>query len=150
MAYDEALAERIREVLADSADVTEQKMFGGLAFLVRGHMVCGVTHDDLMLRLGPEGAAAALNRPHVRAMDFTGRTMTSMVFVGPQGVRGRALQEWVDTAAAYADRLPPKAAKKQRAPAPHPAAIQAPGPRRVPGYTVGHSAADHAGRAAPP
>lgn len=117
MAYNEELAERIRDLLDDTAGVTEQKMFGGLAFLVRGHMVCGVTHDDLMLRLGPEGASAALTRPHVRPMDFTGRPMTSMVFVGPDGAQGEALQEWVDAAAAYADRLPAKAAKKRPPPA---------------------------------
>lgn len=53
-AYDETLADRIREVLANP-DLGELKMFGGLAFMVRGHMVCGVLHDDLMLRLGPHG-----------------------------------------------------------------------------------------------
>jgi len=73
MAYDQMLADRIRTVLGDTADVTEQKMFGGLAFMVRGHMVCGVVRDNLMLRLGSEGATAALGRPHVRPMDFTGR-----------------------------------------------------------------------------
>lgn len=55
MAYHEALAERIREVSVDSADVSERKMFGGLAFLVRGHMVCGVTHDDSCSAWAPEG-----------------------------------------------------------------------------------------------
>ena len=67
MAYDEALAERIREVLADSADVTERKMFGGLAFLVRGHMVCGVTHDDSCSAWAPRGVRRA--HPAVRATD---------------------------------------------------------------------------------
>lgn len=114
MPYDEALADRVRDVLAPTADVTEVRMFGGLAFLVRGHMVCGVTHDDLMLRLGPEGASAALARPHVRPMDFTGRPMSSMVYVGPAGVTGAALQEWVEAAAAFADRLPVKAPGNRR------------------------------------
>ena len=68
-------------------------------------------NDDLMLRPGPDGAAAALNRPHVRRMDFTGRPMTGMVYVGPDGVRGAALRTWVQSAAAYAQVQPPKAAK---------------------------------------
>lgn len=114
MAYDEALADRIRDVLAGSAEVTEIKMFGGLAFMVRGHMACGVVHDDLMLRLGPDGADAALGRPHVRPMDFTGRPMTGMVFVDPAGLTGTALEKWVHAAAAYVRQLPPKAAKPRR------------------------------------
>ncbi len=114
MAYDEMLADRIRDVLADTADVTEQKMFGGLAFMVRRHMVCGVMHDDLMLRLGPNAASAALRHAHVRPMDFTGRPMSSMVYVEPAGARGEALDDWVHTAVAHADRLPPKATKTRR------------------------------------
>lgn len=110
MAYDEALAERIRDALADTADVTERKMFGGLAFMVAGHMVCGVVHDDLMLRLGPEGADAALDQPHVRPMDFTGRPMSSMVYIAPAGLGGEALVDWVHAAVAFADRLPAKRA----------------------------------------
>jgi TfoX/Sxy family transcriptional regulator of competence genes len=113
MAYDEKLAERIREALAQTPGVTEKKMFGGIAFMVGGHMACGVVHEDLMLRLGPDGAADALTRPHVRQMDFTGRPMTGMVYVAPAGVRGRALQEWVRAAAAHAAAQPPKVAKSR-------------------------------------
>jgi TfoX/Sxy family transcriptional regulator of competence genes len=114
MAYDEILADRIRTVLTDTADVTEQKMFGGLAFMVRRHMVCGVINDNLMLRLGPEGAYAALARRHVRPMDFTGRPMASMVYVEPAGLVDEALDDWVDAAVAHADQLPPKAKKPRR------------------------------------
>ncbi len=114
MAYDETLADRIREVLANSPDVREQKMFGGLAFLVRGHMLCGVVHSDLMLRLGPDRAKAALSRPHVRPMDFTGRPMSSMVYVEPAGVVGEALDDWVHAAVAHADQLPPKTSTTRR------------------------------------
>ncbi|MEA2179947.1 MAG: hypothetical protein QOG77_3244, partial [Solirubrobacteraceae bacterium] len=71
MAYDLHLAERIRWVLVDDG-VTEREMFGGIAFMLRGNMVCGVTHDTLMLRLGPELVAAALEEPNTRPMDFTG------------------------------------------------------------------------------
>jgi TfoX/Sxy family transcriptional regulator of competence genes len=109
MAYDEKLADRVRDALADEADVTERKMFGGLAFMVGGHMACGIVSDELMLRLGAEGADEALDRPHTRPMDFTGRPMTGMVFVEPEGLRGAALGRWVGQAVAFCRSLPPKA-----------------------------------------
>lgn len=73
MAYDEDLARRVRDALPDDAPIRERKMFGGLSFLFNGHMACGIVGDALMLRLGPDGAQQALNEPHVRPMDFTGR-----------------------------------------------------------------------------
>jgi TfoX/Sxy family transcriptional regulator of competence genes len=115
MAYDEKLADRIRQVLAEVPDMTERKMFGGIAFMVGDHMACGVVHDDLMLRLGADAAAAALEQPHVRQMDFTGRPMTGMVYVEPGGVRGRALRTWVQQAATYAQAQPPKPPKRRPA-----------------------------------
>lgn len=108
MAYDENLADRVRHVLVGDAGLTERKMFGGLAFMLDGHMCCGVAGDELMLRLGPEGVDAALKRRHTRPMDFTGRPMASMVFVEPDGLRGSALRSWVEQAAAFARTLPPK------------------------------------------
>ncbi len=111
MAYDEKLADRIRDVLEGAPDVTERKMFGGIAFMVNGHMACGIVRDDLMLRLGAEGADEALRRKHVRQMDFTGRPMTGMVYVSPEGQRGVALRNWVEKAATHARSLPPKANK---------------------------------------
>jgi TfoX N-terminal domain len=109
MAYDEALAARIRGVIGDiDGEVTERKMFGGLAFMLNGHMFAGVVGDELMLRLGNAGAEAALRREYVREMDFTGRPMKAMVFVEPVGLDGDALGEWVTSAAAFAQSLPPK------------------------------------------
>ena len=109
MAFDEGLANRAREALAGEDGVTERKMFGGLAFMVDGHMACGILGEELMLRLGDEGADAALDRPHVRPMDFTGRPMHSMVFVEPAGVRDDAsLRGWVGEAVAFVRTLPPK------------------------------------------
>jgi TfoX/Sxy family transcriptional regulator of competence genes len=64
MPYDEPLAGRIRKALTPRPDVMERKMFGGLAFMLRGHMCCGVMKDTLMLRLGNEGVAGALKEPH--------------------------------------------------------------------------------------
>ena len=114
MAYDEDLADRVRAVLRPGEAVTERRMFGGLAFMLGGHMFCGVVKDTLMARLGPEAADRALDQPHVRPMDFTGRPTKGMVFVDPEGLRGDALRQWVDTAADYARALPPKAAGKRQ------------------------------------
>ena len=108
MAYDEELAERVRMLVAGDEALTERKMFGGLAFMLDGHMFCGIVGDELMLRLGPEGADAALDHRHVRPMDFTGRPMTGMVFVASEGLRGTALRRWVTEAAAFVRTLPPK------------------------------------------
>ena len=107
MAYDEDLANRIRELIATAGDVTEKKMFGGLAFLIGGRMFCGIVKDALLARLGPEAAGRALDLPHVRPMDFTGRPMKGMVFIDPAGLQGDALRQWVDAAAGYARGLPP-------------------------------------------
>lgn len=108
MAYDENLAERVRHVLAGEPGLTERKMFGGLAFMLEGHMCCGIVGDDLMLRLGVEGAEAALAKQHVRPMDFTGKPSAAMVYVAPEGLRGRALRRWVEGASAFVRSLPPK------------------------------------------
>ena len=109
MAFDESLAERIRLVLADAPGLFERLMFGGIAFMVSGHMACGVIGDELLLRLGPEGADGALGRPHVRPMDFTGRPMRSMVLVGPEALRDDAdLEGWLRAGLAFVATLPPK------------------------------------------
>jgi TfoX N-terminal domain len=111
MAFDEDLAERVREALpADVlARVTERKMFGGLAFMLDGNMFVGIVGDDLMARLGPDAADAALERPHVRIMDFSGRPMKGMVFVGPGALDGEELTGWVAGALDFVGTLPPKA-----------------------------------------
>ncbi len=109
MAYDEKLAGRVRKALARRRGVKEQKMFGGIAFMLRGHMCCGVLDNELMLRLGPELAAKALSRAHTRPVDFTGRVMKSMIMVAPAGHKTDAsLKKWVAEAADFAVSLPPK------------------------------------------
>ena len=119
MAYDEALAERVREILAERLDVTERRMFGGLAFLVGGNMACGITDGDLMVRVGRDGYADAIRQPHTREMDFTGRPMTTMVYVDPEGTADDdALRVWVERAVAFAGTLPPKAPGRGSAEAP--------------------------------
>jgi TfoX/Sxy family transcriptional regulator of competence genes len=112
MAYDEDLADRARAVMPADADVTERKMFGGIAFLLSGHMFAGVVGSELMVRLGSESAEQALELAHVREMDFTGRPMKNMVFVQPAGLGGPELEHWVTAAADYARTLPPKQPKR--------------------------------------
>ncbi len=71
-------------------------------------MACGIVGDDLMLRLGAESAEKALERPYVRPMDFTGRPMSGMVYVEPNGLQGAALRRWVGKSVAFVESLPPK------------------------------------------
>jgi TfoX/Sxy family transcriptional regulator of competence genes len=108
VAYDEKLAARVRRLLADRADVSERSMFGGLTFMVAGHMCCGVNKDELIVRLAPDEAERALKRPHARPMDFTGRPMTGFVTVRQDGLKGAALKRWVGLAVANAGSLQPK------------------------------------------
>ncbi|HEX9572087.1 MAG TPA: TfoX/Sxy family protein [Burkholderiales bacterium] len=110
MAYNEALANRIREALAREKGVDEIKMMGGLCFMIGGHMALGIVGTDLMIRVGPDGYERALARVHAREMDFTGRSMRGFVFVEPAGIKTkRSLASWVGPAAAFAKSLPPKA-----------------------------------------
>ena len=108
MAYDEKLADRIRQAVGPRPEVTEKKMFGGLAFLHDGKMFVGIVKDDLMVRVGPERYDAALTEAHVRPMDFTGKPLKGMVYVAPAGQRGVALRNWVEKAVGHARSLPPK------------------------------------------
>lgn len=109
MAYDEPLVERVRRALGERVTLAEINMFGGIAFMLDGHMCCGVLKDELVLRLGTEGAATARSRPHVRTMDFTGRPMKGYVMVAPLGCATDAdVRRWTALAAGYVAVLPPK------------------------------------------
>ncbi len=109
MSYDESIADRVRTALASRNDVIEKKMFGGLAFLVRGNMCCGVLGTDLVVRVGPAGYPAALKEPHAREMDFTGRALKGLVYVGKPGIRSdESLRRWIDRGLEFAASLPRK------------------------------------------
>lgn len=109
MAFSEALATRVRALISDHPAYSERKMFGGLCCMIGGHMACGILGDDLMLRLDKGKVADLLAEPHTRPMDFTGRPMPSMLFVGPEGTRSSVqLRRWVDRAREHAEGLPPK------------------------------------------
>lgn len=112
MAYDEQLAERVREELQADASFSERKMFGGLCFMLHGNMCAGVVGERLMLRLGEQASQEAMEHPHVSPMDFTGRPLRNMVYVDRDGLRGAELARWVDRAASFARSLPPKGSSR--------------------------------------
>jgi TfoX/Sxy family transcriptional regulator of competence genes len=110
VAYDEDLANHIRELIAGEAGVTEQRMFGGLAFLVGGNMAVAASgQGGLMLRVDPEETEALLAKPHARTFEMRGRAMRGWLRVDAEGVRTkRQLEPWVKRGVAYASSLPPK------------------------------------------
>jgi TfoX/Sxy family transcriptional regulator of competence genes len=110
MAYDEDLANRLRELLGDEDAITEKRMFGGLAFLLHGNMsVSASRNGGLLARIDPAETDAALARPHVQLMEMGGRRMAGWVTVAPEGVRTkRQLAPWVKRSVAFAKTLPPK------------------------------------------
>jgi TfoX/Sxy family transcriptional regulator of competence genes len=110
MAYDEDLANRIREVLGPVAGVDEKRMFGGLAFLLNGNMSVAVSRDGgLMVRVDPDDAEKLLGRQHVELMTMGGRQMRGWLRVAPDGLKTkRQLQSWVDRGVGYAGTLPAK------------------------------------------
>jgi TfoX/Sxy family transcriptional regulator of competence genes len=109
MAYDEELAARIRELLAGE-DVVEKRMFGGLAFLVRGNMsVSASGRGGLLVRIDPDETEEAIARPHVGLMEMGSRTMRGWIHVRPEALEeDGALAEWVERGVSYASSLPPK------------------------------------------
>lgn len=109
MAFDRALAERMRDLLLPRQGIAEKKMFGGLAFMFNKYMFVGILGDTLMARVGPEAYAAALQQPHVREMDFTGKPLKGYVYVAAAGIEADvALAQWVDRCARFVESLPPK------------------------------------------
>jgi hypothetical protein len=100
MAFYESLAARIRDALARKKGVEEQKMFGGISFLLNGNLLVGVWKDSLCVRFGPDQAEEALKEPHVSELDITGRPMNGWVLVDPEGVEGDdQLARWVGRSA---------------------------------------------------
>ena len=110
MAFDEALAARIRKKLGKRAGLTEKKMFGGLAFLLHGNMCCGVHGKEMIVRVDPEATQRALKDRHTRVFDLSGgRPMKGWILVQPKGLATPAgLSKWVTTGVEYAASLPPK------------------------------------------
>ena len=109
MPFDERVAQRVRDILAEECPAKERRMFGGLAFMVNGHMCCGIVGEDLVVRVGAAAHKQALSRPHARAMDFTGRPMKGFVYVERSGYRTEAsLRAWIGSGLKFVLSLPPK------------------------------------------
>ena len=109
MAFDEELADRVRDMLSPREGLSERKMFGGIGFMLNGNMACGVLGDDLIVRLDPEDAERALAEEDVRVFDYSGRPMKGWLFVGPAATGSAAgLDGWVEAGADHAASLPPK------------------------------------------
>lgn len=116
MAHDEELETRVRNALEKDAVEYELKyMFGGVTFMIRGHMSLGVVKEDLLVKVGKDAHEAAMEAPHTRPMDFTKKTMKGFIFVEPAGTRtGAALTKWVRQGVAFAATQPVKATKTPR------------------------------------
>ena len=109
MAFDEGLAERLRDILQDQNEVEEKKMFGGLGFMVSRHMCCGIVGEKFIARVGGDNYENSLAKDHVQKMDFTGKPMKGMVYVAPDGIaEDEDLSQWVDVCLAFIRSLPPK------------------------------------------
>lgn len=109
MAYDDRLAERVREVLANEPKVTEKRMFGGLCFMVSGNMCCGIVDEALMARVGAAQYAECLVLPYAREMNFTGTPLMGIVYVDPKGIAKDAdLKDWIGRCLNFTKALPGK------------------------------------------
>jgi TfoX/Sxy family transcriptional regulator of competence genes len=108
VAFDEVLAERVRERIGDAPGVTAKRMFGGLAFLTDGNLTVGVLGDDLLVRVGPANTETSLERLGARPFDFTGRPMRGWVVVAGETLDDPDLDRWLDQAGAFVATLPPK------------------------------------------
>ena len=110
MAYDEALADRVRSVMAVDEGVTEKRMFGGLAFLVNGNLAVSASgQGGLLLRVDPAAAESLVGESGVTRFEMRGRAMNGWLHVGPSTVESDdRLRHWVRIGVAYAGSLPPK------------------------------------------
>jgi hypothetical protein len=115
MAYDKEVAERIRTLLSGRTDVAEQKLFGGLCFMVRGHMCCAVSgRGGLLVRVGPDAPAFLFSEPHAGPMEMRGRLMADYLRIAPEGYQTAAdLKKWVARALDFVATLPKKATTKK-------------------------------------
>lgn len=109
MAYDEGVAQRVREVLETRPGVVERRFFGGLAFMLNGHVCVVVVGHELTVRVGARQYAECLKLPHARPMDFTGKPLTGFLYVGEKGFESDAdLFAWIERAVTFVSGLPPK------------------------------------------
>lgn len=109
MAYDQGLAQRMREELDQLPNLSERQMFGGIGFMVNGNMACGVNKEEMIVRVGPENYDQALKKPHTRVFEFTGRPMKGWVMIAPEGYESdEDLKYWIEQGVSFAQSLPEK------------------------------------------
>lgn len=109
MAYDEKLAQRIRDTLKGQPGLTEKKMFGGVGFMLNGNMACGVYKSEMIVRIDQSQHDAAVSKPNVRTFDITGKAMKGWILVGLQACASdKDLKTWVNMGVQYALSLPRK------------------------------------------
>jgi hypothetical protein len=115
MSYNQSLADRVHKLLAKRRGFEEKRMFGGMGFLLRGNMCVGVWKEWLIVRLGVEAAATAIDEVNVVPFDITGTPLKGWAMIEPDGiVRDEQLREWVERAEAFVSGLPAKAAKRKK------------------------------------
>jgi hypothetical protein len=109
MAFDEGLAQRVRELLDDNPYATQKKMFGGLCFMISGNVCVAVMGEGMVVRVGPPSYADALAFPHAREFNFTGKSMKGWVMVDSQGLaEDKDLAQWLERGEQFASALLPK------------------------------------------
>ncbi len=109
MAFDEGLAQRLREALKGQKGIVEKKMFGGVGFILNGNMAVGVIKNDMVVRVSPDDNDQILKRAHARPFDFSGKPMAGWIYVEPTGIKSQAnLKKWVQVGLDYAASLPTK------------------------------------------
>jgi TfoX/Sxy family transcriptional regulator of competence genes len=108
MPYDPELADRMRLALNSRSGIEERKMFGGVCWMLCGHMLCGVEVGRFMFRVGKDLEAEALSRPGATPMDITGKPMRGIVWVRAGDAEGKNLKSWIELAARFVATLPPR------------------------------------------
>jgi hypothetical protein len=116
MAFDATLARRVRKHFDNRRDFVEKHMFGGVCFMIRGRMCCGIIDSSLMVRLDPDEADRVADEPHVRPMDFTGKPMRGYLFVDAEGIESpKTLKSWVDRCVTHIETMPVQKPKPRKA-----------------------------------
>ena len=116
MAYDEDLFQKVSEILKKSKGIEPKKMFGGICFMHRGNMLCGIDGHRLMVRVGPEQYGSVLKMKFTKVMDITGKPMKGFIFVSEEGYKtAKGLSKWIDLGLNFTATLPPKKTQKEKA-----------------------------------
>jgi TfoX/Sxy family transcriptional regulator of competence genes len=115
VAYNEKLEGRISKLLKSKKGIIKKKMFGGVAFMLKDKMFCGIVKDDLMLRVMLDKFESLLKKPNAREMDFAGRPMKGFLYISPDGFKtDKQLMNWIEYGIEYAIKSPPRKKKKKK------------------------------------